>query len=76
MFEKKNSALIFEEFQGRKNKIKDLIKVPVSDPMYLKFLSEYIGLEITPDIGSRGSSGKMYRLKQFQFIRNGKWSKA
>ena len=50
MFEKRNSVLIFEEFQGRENKIKDLIKVPVSDPLYLKFLSEYKGLEITPDI--------------------------
>lgn len=50
MFEKRNSALIFEEFQGRKNNIKDLIKVPISDPLYLKFSSEYEGLEITPDI--------------------------
>ncbi|WP_051349310.1 hypothetical protein [Chryseobacterium gregarium] len=50
MFEKKNSALVFEEFDGRINKIKDLNKVPVSDPLYLKFLSEYKGLEITPDI--------------------------
>ncbi|MFD2287600.1 SMI1/KNR4 family protein [Pedobacter petrophilus] len=50
MFEKKNSVLIFEEFDSRINKIKDLNKVPVSDPIYLKFLSEYKGLEITPDI--------------------------
>lgn len=50
MFEKRNVPLIFEEFQERTTKIKDLNKVPVSDPVYLKFLSEYKGLEITPDI--------------------------
>lgn len=50
MFKKLTVGELTEEFTPRKSKIKDLANKLALDPFYISILSNYKGLEITPDI--------------------------
>lgn len=45
---------ILVRLSKRREKIKNLCKIPISDVFYLSFISTYEGIEITPDIDILG----------------------